>query len=275
MADKAADTICPEVPGQGPSRPGSILIVDDTPANLYLLEDIVAAAGYEVRTLPTSVLVMRSLAHALPDLILLDIKMPGWDGFDLCQQLKADTRTRDIPIVFISALAEPQDKARAFALGGVDYIAKPFVAEEVLARVATHLQRGANERQLRRLAARQQAILAGSGEGILGLDSHCRLTFMNHKAQSLLGYREAELRHTDVHALIHHTDVNGQPLPLTACPIILAARQDSSRSIARDRFFCADGGMLDVAYTVTRILPRAAQDDHEAIVIFRKIAGEH
>ena len=118
---------------------GNILVVDDTRDNLRLLNSILTAAGYLVRPVP---LASRALAGARslpPDLILLDIMMPEMDGYAVCEQLKADERTRDIPVIFISALHETFDKVRAFSVGGVDYISKPFQAEEVLARVATHI----------------------------------------------------------------------------------------------------------------------------------------
>ena len=118
---------------------GSILIVDDTPVNLRLLSEILAKEGYEVRPTPKGEHALLSARSAAPDLILLDIKMPGLDGYAVCEALKADARTREIPVIFISALNEALDKVKAFAAGGVDYITKPFQAEEVLARVATHL----------------------------------------------------------------------------------------------------------------------------------------
>lgn len=93
-----------------------------------------------MRLAPGGLLVLRSLQNDLPDLILLDIKMPEMDGFAGCARLKADERTRDIPVIFISALGEEQDKGRGFEAGGVDYVTKPFHAGEVLARVETHLK---------------------------------------------------------------------------------------------------------------------------------------
>ncbi len=120
--------------------PQNILIVDDTPANLDLLERILENCGYEVRSMPNGPLALKSAAHMPPDLILLDIKMPGMDGYEVCAHLKQQPPTQDIPIIFISALQESDDKVRAFQAGGVDYVTKPFQADEVLARVHTHLE---------------------------------------------------------------------------------------------------------------------------------------
>ena len=117
----------------------NILVVDDTPENLHLLIKILGEQGYDIRVASSGTLALKSVRVVQPELILLDVKMPGMDGYTVCEQLKADDRTRNIPVIFISALSELQDKVKGFAVGGVDYISKPFQAEEVLARVDTHL----------------------------------------------------------------------------------------------------------------------------------------
>lgn len=117
----------------------SILVVDDTPANLRLLAGILAEQGYTVQPARGGSQAL-SIAQGVPlDLILLDIMMPEMDGYEVCTRLKADTRTKDIPVIFISAINDVLDKVKAFSVGGVDYITKPFQVEEVLARVETHL----------------------------------------------------------------------------------------------------------------------------------------
>ena len=118
---------------------GDILIVDDTPANLRLLSQMLHDQGYQVRPVPDGRLALAAAQARPPDLILLDIRMPEMNGYQVCKQLKADNNTMDIPIIFISALDDIQDKMKAFKVGGVDYITKPFHIEEVLARVETHL----------------------------------------------------------------------------------------------------------------------------------------
>ncbi len=127
---------------------GDILIVDDTPANLRLLSNMLSEQGYKVRPAPNGKLALMGVRAAIPDLILLDITMPEMDGYAVCAQLKADPQTRDIPIIFISALDQTEDKIKAFQLGGVDYITKPFHMEEVLARVKTHLTLHSLQREL-------------------------------------------------------------------------------------------------------------------------------
>lgn len=124
---------------QIPSAQVNILVVDDTPANLRLLVGILTEQGYAVRPARDGHQAL-AIARSVPvDLILLDIAMPEMDGYEVCSQLKSDDKTREIPILFISALGNIGDKVKAFELGGVDYITKPFQVEEVLARVKTHL----------------------------------------------------------------------------------------------------------------------------------------
>jgi len=126
--------------GRTEGQIADILVVDDTPANLRLLFQMLSEEGYGVRPVTSGEQALAAVDAVPPDLILLDIRMPGMSGYDVCERLQADTETGDIPIIFISALDEVQDKVTAFTAGGVDYITKPFQAEEVLARVKTHLE---------------------------------------------------------------------------------------------------------------------------------------
>ncbi|PSF35694.1 hybrid sensor histidine kinase/response regulator [Aphanothece hegewaldii CCALA 016] len=118
---------------------GNILIVDDTPDNLRLLSTMLVEQGYEVRSVINGAMAIMGAKAEPPDLILLDINMPKMNGYEVCQHLKADNQTQEIPIIFISALEDVFDKLQAFSVGGVDYITKPFQVEEVLARIETHL----------------------------------------------------------------------------------------------------------------------------------------
>jgi diguanylate cyclase (GGDEF)-like protein len=126
----------------------SVVIVDDMPDNLRLLAGILKDEGYKVRPAPSGVRAVATIRKEPPELILLDIMMPGMDGYEVCRQLKADERTKDIPIIFLSALNEVFDKVKAFKAGGVDFITKPFQVEEVLARVKTHLTIRAQQKEL-------------------------------------------------------------------------------------------------------------------------------
>ena len=134
----------------------NILLVDDRPKNLRLLTDLLEEQGYEVQQAISGAVALQAVSLAPPDLMLLDINMPEMDGYSVCQQLKADPNTRDIPVIFVSALDEPWDKVKAFSSGGSDYISKPFKVVEVLARVENQLKIQQLQRELRDQNARLQ-----------------------------------------------------------------------------------------------------------------------
>ena len=133
------------------SREGvpNVIIVDDTPANLQLLTGMLKERGYKVRPVPSGKLALQAAKNDPPDLILLDIMMPEMDGYEVCERLKADDKLKEISVIFISALNETMDKVRAFSVGGVDYVTKPFQFEEVNARVSTHLELQRQRRKLK------------------------------------------------------------------------------------------------------------------------------
>ncbi len=141
-----------------------ILIVDDTPANLRLLSQMLTLRGHSVRAVTSGSRALSSAQMSAPDLILLDVKMPDMNGYEVCQRLKADPQTHDVPVIFISALDELQDKVHAFAVGGVDYITKPFQVEEVVARVETHLALRRLQEQLENANRKMARELALAGE---------------------------------------------------------------------------------------------------------------
>jgi CheY-like chemotaxis protein len=131
----------------------NIMVVDDIPANLKILDDILKSEGYKIRPVTNGELALRTAEKEKPDLILLDIMMPGMDGFEVCRRLKENPGLKDIPVIFISALGETAHIVKALAFGGVDYINKPFQAEEVIARVNTHLKLSRQSKELQNLNA--------------------------------------------------------------------------------------------------------------------------
>lgn len=160
----------------------NILVVDDTPENLRLLTTSLTEAGYRVRPVPSGSMAIAGARRYPPDLILLDIRMPGMDGFEVCAELKADEGLRDVPVIFISALDDTLDKVQAFGVGGVDYVTKPFQFEEVLARVETHLT-------IRRLQKERDEVIANLEDalaevkrlsGLLPICSACRRVRDDH-----------------------------------------------------------------------------------------------
>jgi|GEM_PF-6221295 len=127
-----------------------ILVVDDNPTNLRLLSQMLTQAGYHARPTTNGTMALSAARVVPPDLILLDIMMPDLSGYEVCEHLKADPKTREIPVIFISALETAMDKVRAFSVGGVDYIGKPFQMVEVIARIENHLRLRSTRQQLQR-----------------------------------------------------------------------------------------------------------------------------
>jgi signal transduction histidine kinase len=157
---------------------GNILIIDDTPANLDVLTSVLTERGHKVRPAINGEIGLRAAAKAKPDLILLDIRMAEINGFEVCERLKADPVTQDIPVIFISALDATEDKVRAFESGGVDYITKPFQVTEVLARVELQLR---IQWQRRRIEA-----LSAFKDELIGIVSHD----LKNPLSLVLGYTE-------------------------------------------------------------------------------------
>ena len=115
------------------NAPANVLIVDDTADNLRLLTGILEQLGYEVRPATSGAQALQAAEHAPPDLVLLDVTMPEMDGYEVCRRLKANPKLKDVPVIFLTALSDIADKVKAFEVGGVDYITKPFHLEEVQA----------------------------------------------------------------------------------------------------------------------------------------------
>jgi putative two-component system response regulator len=138
-----------------------IMLVDDTPANLKLLEDILQKQQYEVSSFPRGRLALPAIHKEPPDLMLLDVNMPEMNGYELCEQLKSTPGLSDIPVIFISAMNAIEDKVKGFRSGGADYISKPFQIEEVQARVETHLR-------LRRALQAERDLLERTLNGAVG-----------------------------------------------------------------------------------------------------------
>jgi CheY-like chemotaxis protein len=198
----------------------AILIVDDTPANLELLTQMLSQQGHRVRVAADGLSALESARANPPDLVLLDIRMPGLNGYQVCEQLKADAPTRAIPVIFLSALNETADKIKAFSVGGVDYITKPFQAAEVLARVHTHLQlrqveelkREAAERQraeaaLQTSERRFRALIENSFDAITLLDAACTIVYESPASVKVTGYPVGEQIGRRGFDVIHPDDV--------------------------------------------------------------------
>lgn len=169
----------------------TILIVDDNPTNLDVLSEALALADLDVAVATSGEAALKQLKYVPPSLILLDVMMPGINGFETCERLKADPTTQDIPIIFMTALADPIDKVRGFSLGAVDYITKPFQQEEVLARVRTHLKLRQLTQTLEQQVADRTAALSQSLQDLK--QAHVQL--INSEKMSMLGNLMAGVAH--------------------------------------------------------------------------------
>ena len=188
---------------------GKLLAVDDTAASLKLLTHLLSAEGYEVRAAISGELALHAAASAPPELILLDIRMPGMDGFEVCRRLKAQPETRGVPVIFVSAVTDAEEKLQGFAAGAVDFVTKPYQRDELLARVRTHLDLNrlrnhlerevvARTAELRQSEQRFRGMFENAADAILlvGLDG--RVRDANPAACKMYGYAFDEFvgRHT-------------------------------------------------------------------------------
>ena len=169
-----------------------IMIVDDNPANLKLLEDMLLGEGYEVHSFPSGRLALAAAIRYPPDLILLDINMPEMNGYQVCERLKSSGELADIPVIFLSALNEAEDKVQAFRSGGVDYISKPFQFEEVHARVETHVNLHNLQRGLKRQNERLEESVAARTRELA--EANRRLTLLDRSKNEFLSLISHEFR---------------------------------------------------------------------------------
>jgi two-component system, sensor histidine kinase and response regulator len=174
----------------------TILIVDDTPANLGVLVETLGDAGYQLMVAEDGEEALAQTAQTQPDLILLDVMMPGVDGFETCRRLKARPSTRDVPVLFMTALNETADKVKAFGAGGVDYITKPIEHEEALARVRTHLALRRLRRELEIQLALKERFMRMAGHDLRS--PLCLILMAGDLARRQAGIREsAALKYLD------------------------------------------------------------------------------
>lgn len=213
---------------------GEILVVDDEPANLKLLTALLTRQGYEVRATTNGAHALDSVVAKAPDVILLDVRMPEMDGYEVCWRLKADPRTRPIPVIFISALGDSADMVRGLGLGGADYIAKPFEPLEVLARIKTHVELRRTQLRLeqahaeleRRVEARTaelahtaralqereerlRLVMDATSDGVWDYDLQTNDVAFSDRCYAMLGYRPGEFApsHEGFRNRIHPDDL--------------------------------------------------------------------
>lgn len=210
----------------------NIVLVDDVPANLRLLAGILSRPDYMIRPIPDPLMALKLINADPPDIILLDIMMPVMSGYDVCKNLKSDIRTRNIPVIFITARDDIEDKVKGFSLGAVDYITKPFQADEVVARVQMHLKMYALQKSLQEkteemvvlnrqlgqenLARREvenelresyiwlNSVFNALEEAVVIQSTDRVVTDLNQAAEKMFGYTKDEVKKSST--LIFHVD---------------------------------------------------------------------
>lgn len=244
-----------------------ILLVDDNPINLQILYKTLQGCGYRLLIAKDGETALEIVQRAKPSLVLLDVMMPGLDGFEVCRRIKASPDTASAAVIFLSALGDSQAKVRGFAVGGVDYIAKPFQSDEVVARVRTHVKIHRLERELARrnteLEAENQQILNAIEEGIIGLDQDGRVTYLNSAASRITGWSAADIigELFESMALIQSAGGNDERWLLGRAPL-LQRRLHNEMEVVRRR----DGSLLPVSLTLS---PR---ESGGAVLVIRDVS---
>ena len=194
-SDATTQTIMPERPALLlKDQSGDILVVEDTPAALRLLTSLLVKAGYRVREAPDGALALWSARARPPELVLLDVRMPGMDGYEVCRQLKQTPELREVPVIFLSAYGDTDDKLRGFEAGGVDFISKPYDFLEVSARVASHLQLS----RLQKLLAWQNEHLQQLADAKAAALASTEIALMAERQQRDLAERESRQRLAEI-----------------------------------------------------------------------------
>ena len=214
-----------------------ILIVDDILDNLSILGHFLQQIGLEISVARTGEKAFELVAQNKPDLILLDIMMPGMDGYEVCRRLKADASTKDIPIIFITALSGTEDMMRGFSVGGVDYITKPFHEREVVCRITTQLKLKKAQDEIKRREKFYRVIVERVPDLIFQLDPDRKIVFAN-PAFRLLGYDPDQLVGQPIGNLIESSDKESLledlatkhvgPMAITDLEVVLKVSDDVS-----------------------------------------------
>lgn len=264
---------------------GLVLLVDDNPANLKILYETLNGRGYKLLVADSGEKALSIATKMHPELILLDIMMPGMDGYEVCRQLQQRGLTQSLSVVFLSALDDTDAKVLGFELGGVDYISKPFQVKEVIARVDTHLRLRLLEKALgqqnRELLIDNSSILRAMGEGIYGLDQDGSIIFANPAAcrsnncsvDVLLGKRFVDLQFSG----------GGRPGQSSGSAtefdhermvrmVETALQEQQALDVDETLFFRPDGGFFPVSFQLTVVNDSASST--QAVVVFSDITDK-
>ena len=256
-----------------PQAEERILLVDDSPTNLQVLLQTLSGRGYKLLIAKNGESALRIAEKAKPALVLLDIMMPGMDGYEVCRRLKEGESTKDIAIIFLSALDDTKDKVKGLEMGAVDFVSKPFQAEEVIARVQSQLKIHRLERALsarnRQLEADKARILESMNEGIFGLDRFGNISFANGAASSMMGLTIKELAERNLIQLMKRYSQDLENLgPLS--PIEVSLHKGVSKIVENAKFCRADGSAFLVNYSCTPIMENNVTNG--AVIVFKDVS---
>lgn len=252
---------------------GNILVVDDTPANVRILTDALAQQGYEICSAMSGERALEMIQDFIPDLILLDVMMPEMDGYTVCQRLKERPETHDIPVMFLSAIDNPTDKVKAFQVGGIDYVTKPFHLEEVIARVSQQIDRRSLQKRLeqqnfrlhaeiqnyKQLEQRYRSIFDNAIDGMFQSTPEGQFITANTSLARMYGYVSVEELCTAIGDI-------GQQLyvyPERRQEFMALVQQDGEVTDFEAQVYCKNGTTLWIAETV-----RAVKDAQNHLLFY-------
>jgi adenylate cyclase len=254
----------------------TILVVDDTPEVLQFLSDALTQEGYEVCSAIDGGIALNRVRDIQPDLVLLDIMMSGIDGYEVCERLKTDPLTSKIPVIFISAMGDSLDKVKAFGVGGVDYVTKPFQIEEVFARIEhqlklrnlqkrleeqnVHLQIQIQERQ--QVEERYRDVFDNAVNGMFQTTPDGRFLKVNRSLAQLLGYSSP----TDLISAIAHVAEQLYVRPQRRSEFATYLQQYGAVNDFESQVYCKDGSMIWISEDV-----RAVKDAHGNLLFYEGI----
>lgn len=252
----------------------TLLLVDDNPTNLKILYKTLEGQGYKLLLAKNGEDALSIVNKVHPALVLLDIMMPGMDGYEVCQKIKSNPEIADSVVIFLSALDDVEDKVKGFSVGAVDYVAKPFQADEVIARVESHIKIRQLEKTLelknKQLEEDNAIILESMGEGLLGVNKRGMITFVNPAGEKITGWSEEEMTGKNFHDLLMHTNKEGLRNPIEQDKVVNTLHDNMVRHCDNDVFWTKDGQSIPVEYTVTAI--EGEYDISSACVVFKNIS---
>ncbi len=242
---------------------GNILVVDDTPANVRVLTDALVKHGYEICSAMSGDRALEIVQDFVPDLILLDVMMPEMDGYTVCQRLKERPETHDIPVMFLSAIDNPSDKVRAFQVGGIDYITKPFHLDEVIARVSQQIDRRSLQKRLeqqnfrlhaeiqnyKQLEQRYRSIFDNAIDGMFQSTPEGQFITANSSLARMYGYASVEELCTSIGDIAEQLYVQ----PDRRQEFMLAVQRDGEVSDFEAQVYCKNGTTLWISETVRSV----------------------